>query len=41
MRQTLTRLCIVATILETVLFASCQQESDEIIGNINGLGLEG
>lgn len=32
-----TKLCIVIAAVATTLFASCQQESDEILGNINGL----
>ena len=36
MKQTITKLCVVATVA-TTLFTSCQQESDEILGNINGL----
>lgn len=32
----ITKLCVVATVA-TTLFASCQQESDEILGSINGL----
>ena len=36
MKQMITKLCVVATVA-TTLFASCQQESDEILGHINGL----
>ena len=37
MKQTITKLCVALATLVTTLFASCQQESDEILGNINGL----
>ncbi len=37
MKQTITKLCVALATVATTLFASCQQESDEILGNINGL----
>ncbi len=37
MRQKLTKLFIAVATVATTLLASCQQESDEILGNINGL----